>query len=109
MTLENKSCVPCRGGIEPLTPEEAKAMLAQTPGWALNAECTTVSRKFKFKNFAEALAFVNKVGALAEQEDHHPDISFGWGYVDVLLFTHKIKGLHENDFIIAAKIGKLAV
>ncbi len=66
-----------------------------------------LKRRFKFKNFAEALVFVNRVGAIAEREGHHPDISFGWGYVEITLFTHAVKGLSENDFILAAKIDKL--
>ncbi len=107
MGLTEKTCVPCRGGIPPLTPQEAKAMMPQVPEWQLNSESTKLERKFKFANFAEALAFVNKVGALAEEEDHHPDIAFGWGYATVVFYTHKIKGLHENDFIMAAKVNAL--
>ena len=105
--LADKTCVPCRGGIPPLSPDEAKGLLAQAPAWALLDGATRIERKFKFGDFAEALAFVDRVGALAEQEGHHPDITFGWGYATVSLYTHKIKGLHENDFIMAAKIDRL--
>lgn len=108
MSLTQKTCVPCQGGIPPLTAEEAKGFLDQVPGWELNAASDRLNRNFKFDDFVDALAFVNKVGALAEEEGHHPDISFGWGYADIVLFTHKIKGLHENDFIMAAKISELA-
>lgn len=107
MSLTQKTCVPCQGGIPPLTPAEAGEFLDQVPGWALNDASDRLNRKFAFDDFMAALAFVNKVGALAEAEGHHPDISFGWGYADIVLFTHKIKGLHENDFIMAAKISDL--
>ena len=108
MSLTQKTCVPCQGGIPPLTSKEAKEFLGQVPGWELSAASDRLNRNFKFDDFVDALAFVNKVGALAEEEGHHPDISFGWGYADIVLFTHKIKGLHENDFIMAAKISELA-
>ena len=77
------------------------------PGWELSSAGDRINRKFAFDDFVASLDFVNKVGAVAEQEGHHPDISFGWGYADVVLFTHKIKGLHENDFIMAAKVNEL--
>lgn len=107
MTLAQKKCIPCQGGVPPLTRDKAREYLAQTPGWSLDAEAVRLSRTFKFKNFSQALAFVNSVGAAAEAEGHHPDITFGWGYVTVTFFTHKIKGLHENDFIMAAKVDAL--
>ena len=107
MGLTGRTCTPCRGGVPPLPPNEAKRLLAETPGWTLDAEATKIERSYKFKDFAEALAFVDKVGALAEAEDHHPDITFGWGYARVVFQTHKIKGLHENDFIMAAKVNGL--
>ncbi len=106
--LAGKTCVPCRGGIPPLSEEEARRYLEQVPGWELKDGATRIERTFRFKNFQEALDFVNRVGAQAEAEGHHPDITFGWGYVTVSLYTHKIKGLHENDFILAAKIDNLA-
>ena len=105
--LTAQSCVPCRGGVPALTIDESKRYLAETPNWALDGTATRIERRFAFGEFAEALDFVNKVGALAEQEGHHPDITFGWGYCNVVLYTHKIKGLHENDFIMAAKIDQL--
>ena len=106
MSLTQQTCVPCQGGIPPLTPEEASGFLDQVPKWELNDASDRLYRKFPFDDFVAALAFVNKVGAVAEEEGHHPDISFGWGYADIVLFTHKIQGLHENDFIMAAKISE---
>jgi 4a-hydroxytetrahydrobiopterin dehydratase len=105
--LTAKTCVACRGGVPPLSAEEAKHYLGQTPSWALDGEVTRIERRFAFGDFTGALEFVNVVGALAEEEGHHPDISFGWGYCNIVLYTHKIKGLHENDFIMAAKIDRL--
>jgi 4a-hydroxytetrahydrobiopterin dehydratase len=106
--LSQKTCTPCRGGIPPLTRDEASAYLAQVPAWELGDEASRIHRTFKLKNFAEALVFVQRIGNLAEAEGHHPDISFGWGYATISLRTKKIKGLHENDFIMAAKIDDLA-
>jgi 4a-hydroxytetrahydrobiopterin dehydratase len=103
MRLSEKSCVPCRGGIPPLSPEQAQRFLEHAPGWCLTHDSTRLERRFNFKNFGTALDFVNRIGALAEQEGHHPDICFGWGYVSVVYYTHKIGGLHENDFVMAAK------
>jgi len=108
MGLTDKACVPCRGGIPPLSSIEARAFQRQIPNWTLSDEDTKISRTFKTSNFTDALALVVSIGALAESEGHHPDITFGWGYCTVLLYTHKIKGLHENDFIMAAKVDQLA-
>ncbi|NRP74501.1 putative pterin-4-alpha-carbinolamine dehydratase [Ensifer psoraleae] len=105
--IAEKSCTPCRGGVPPLTRDEAAGYLSQTPGWDLLDDGHQIRRKFKFDDFKQALAFVDEVGRLAEDEGHHPDIRFGWGYAEVSLWTHKIKGLHENDFIMAAKINQL--
>ncbi len=107
-TLAEKTCTPCRGGVPPLTRAEAEGYRAQAPEWVLQDEATRIERAYKFKNFTEAFAFVRKAGELAETEAHHPDISFGWGYVTVSLRTKKIKGLHENDFIMAVKLDRLA-
>ncbi len=105
--LAAKTCTPCQGGIPPLGLDEARRYLADVPGWQLLDEGRKIQRSYKFANFKEALDFVDRVGALAEAEGHHPDITFGWGYAAILLYTHKIKGLHENDFIMAAKIDQL--
>ena len=106
--LAGRICTPCRGGVPPMTGDEAKQYVEQTPGWALLSAGTRIQRTFKFANFKAALNFVDRIGAVAEQEGHHPDIRFGWGYCTIELYTHKINGLHENDFIMAAKISSLA-
>ena len=105
--LTQKHCVPCEGGMKPFNNEQVGEYLKQVPGWILSEDGKSVSQKFKFKNFAEALAFVNKVGEIAEAEGHHPDIEFGWGYAEIESMTHAIKGLSENDFILAAKINQI--
>src|SRR5215208_1918730 len=105
--LAAKSCTPCRGGVPSLAPDEVSSHHRQTPEWSVQDE-RRLERTFKFRNFAEAFAFVGQVAHLAEAEGHHPDISFGWGYVTVSLQTKKIKGLHENDFIMAAKVDRIA-
>jgi 4a-hydroxytetrahydrobiopterin dehydratase len=107
MNLAAKTCTPCRGGIPPLTPIEAEEYLVDVPGWELTDRATWLRRTFKFKDFVSAMAFAQKVGHLAEVEGHHPDMMVGWGYCQVMFQTHKIKGLHENDFIIAAKVNAL--
>jgi 4a-hydroxytetrahydrobiopterin dehydratase len=106
--LAGKTCTPCRSGVPPLDRAAAERYLREAPGWALQDEGKRIERRFQRKNFKDALALVNRIGALAEEEGHHPDITFGWGYVVVSLHTHKIKGLHENDFIMATKINRLA-
>ena len=107
-TLAAKTCTPCKGGIPPLTPQKAESFHRQVSGWDLRDDAHRIERKFKFRNFGDALRFVSQVGELAEAESHHPDVSFGWGYATVSLQTKKIKGLHENDFILAVKIDGLA-
>jgi len=106
-TLAEKKCTPCRGGIPPLTRQEAGQFQSHTPSWVLRDDSHRIERTFHFRNFKEALGFVRNVGDLAETEGHHPDISFGWGYATISLRTKKIKGLHENDFIMASKIDQL--
>jgi 4a-hydroxytetrahydrobiopterin dehydratase len=106
-SLNSKSCVPCRGGIPPLTEEKAREYAAATPGWMLQENGTRLFRRFEFADFAAAMEFVNRVADLAEQEGHHPDIAIHWNKVELTLWTHKIGGLHENDFILAAKIDRL--
>jgi 4a-hydroxytetrahydrobiopterin dehydratase len=106
--LAEKTCTPCRGGIPPLTPEAAEGYRVQAPDWSLMDGATRIDRRFRFKDFGEAFAFVARAAELAEAEGHHPDITFGWGYAVVSLRTKKINGLHENDFIMAAKLDRLA-
>ncbi len=104
--LASKTCIPCKGGTPPLEGEELEELRRQIPEWEVVEE-HHLRRVFRFKNFREALGFVNKVGDLAEQQGHHPDISFGWGYAEVTVWTHKINGLTESDFIFAAKVDTL--
>lgn len=104
--LASKTCVPCRGGTPPLKGEELDDLRRQVPEWEVVEE-HHLRRRFRFKNFREALGFVNRVGELAEEEGHHPNVTFGWGYAEVTIFTHKIDGLTESDFILAAKINEL--
>lgn len=104
--LASKTCVPCRGGTPPLKGEELDDLWRQIPGWEVVEE-HHLRRRFRFKNFREALDFVNRVGELAEEQGHHPDVRSGWGYAEVTVYTHKIDGLTESDFILAAKISEL--
>ncbi len=104
--LASKTCVPCKGGTPPLKGEELDDLWRQIPGWEVVEE-HHLRRRFRFKNFREALDFVNRVGELAEEQGHHPDVRFGWGYAEVTVYTHKIDGLTESDFILAAKISEL--
>jgi len=108
LALAQKTCTPCRGGIPPLPREEAEALRTQAPEWRLDDDARRIERNFRFKDFREAFAFVARAAELAEAEGHHPDISFGWGYATVSLQTKKIKGLHENDFIMATKLDRIA-
>ncbi len=106
--LTAKTCTPCQGGFPPMGPKEAEIYAGKTPGWDLKDDGKRIERRFAFENFQAALDFVNQAGAIAETEGHHPDIEFGWGYCVISIHTHKIKGLHENDFILAAKINQLS-
>jgi 4a-hydroxytetrahydrobiopterin dehydratase len=106
-SLASKHCVPCRGGIPPLTGEEAQRLLPGAPGWRLEENGTRLVRRFEFEDFKKAIEFVNRVADIAEEQGHHPDIAIHWNKVDLVLWTHKIGGLHENDFILAAKINRL--
>jgi 4a-hydroxytetrahydrobiopterin dehydratase len=106
-TLAEKTCTPCRGGIPPLTAEEAKSYQLEAPEWGLRDDATRIERTYRFANYKAAFAFVCAAGEMAEAEAHHPDINFGWGYATVSLKTKKIKGLHENDFIMATKLDRL--
>jgi 4a-hydroxytetrahydrobiopterin dehydratase len=106
-TLAEKRCTPCRGGIPSLTQAEAERLRSHTPSWEFRDDSHRIERTFRFGNFREALSFVRDVGELAETEGHHPDVSFGWGYATISLRTKKIKGLHENDFIMASKIDRM--
>jgi len=105
--LTEKSCVPCRGGIPPLSEEEARRLAEAVPAWALLENATRLVRRFEFQDFRAAMEFVNRVAELAEAEGHHPDFEIHWNKVELTLWTHKIDGLTESDFVLAAKIDKL--
>lgn len=102
--LAQKKCVACEGDAAPIDRVEAEALLKQLNDWSLSDDAKSLSKKFTFKDFSSALAFVNKVGAIAESEGHHPDLELGWGRVRISLTTHAIRGLSENDFILASKV-----
>lgn len=105
--LAQKQCIPCRGGVPPLKGAELQALAGKVQGWRV-VEDHHITKSWKFPDFSDALAFVNRVGALAEEQGHHPDLFLAWGRVDVTIWTHKIDGLTESDFILAAKIDRLA-
>ena len=108
--LADKKCIPCEGNIPPFDKSEIHKYLKKVYGWDVKNdkdENYYLIKEFSFKDFNESQKFVNKVGDVAEKENHHPDISFGWGYCRVKIFTHAIKGLAESDFILAAKIDKI--
>ena len=107
MNLAERHCVPCKGGSPPLRGVALERLKAEVPGWDVVNEHHLV-RAFRFPDFRTALDFVNCVGVIAEKEGHHPDISLGYGRVEITLWTHTIEGLSESDFILAAKIGALA-
>jgi 4a-hydroxytetrahydrobiopterin dehydratase len=107
MGLADKKCVPCEGGTPTVPENEARAKLKEIPGWEIVDGGKWLQRKMKFKNFVTALAYVNKIGEIAEAEGHHPDLGLGWGYVNIRLQTHAIGGLSENDFILAAKFNAI--
>jgi 4a-hydroxytetrahydrobiopterin dehydratase len=106
-TLADKTCVPCRGGVPPLTAEQIAPLRAEVPDWEV-VENHHLRRTFRFKDFREALDFTSAVGELAEAQGHHPDIHLAWGKVGVEIWTHKIDGLTESDFVLAAKIDRVA-
>ena len=108
--LLDKKCVPCEGGIPSLDLQEIHKYQKKVDGWDVKQNEKKIyflEKNFKFKNFLESQNFINKVGDIAETEGHHPDIWFGWGYAKIKIFTHKIQGLVESDFILAAKINKI--
>lgn len=104
--LAERECVPCRGGVPPLTPEEIAPLAAQLVEWEVVGN-HHLQKSYSFADFRLALNFVNRVGDLADAVDHHPDIAFGWGHATITIWTHKIDGLSESDFVLAAKIDRL--
>ena len=108
--IYQKKCVPCEGNIPPFDQEEIHKYLKKINGWSVKSNQDNsffLIKEYSFKNFKDSQNFVNRVGDIAEQENHHPDIFFGWGYCKIKIFTHAIKGLAESDFILAAKIDNL--
>ena len=108
--LASKKCVPCEGNIPPFNTDEIHQYLKKVDGWEVledKIDGFHLIKNFKFENFLKSQEFVNKVGKIAEEEGHHPDIWFGWGYAKIKIYTHAIKGLAESDFILAAKIEKI--
>lgn len=108
--LSDGKCVPCEGGVPPLRGEQLEKLKAQldeeAPGWDLR-DAKHLEKTFKFEDFKTALEFVNRVGAIAEAEGHHPNFELGWGFAKVMLWTHAIEGLSDNDFILASKIDEI--
>ena len=105
--LHKKKCIPCEGNIPAFNIDEIHKYLKKIDGWDVkknNEQSYYLEKNFKINNFLESQKFVNKIGDIAEAEGHHPDISFGWGYAKIKIFTHSIKGLAESDFVLAAKI-----
>ena len=105
--MQGTKCTPCEAGTKSFVREEAEKMLAEVPDWKLTPDGKKIHRTFKFKDFISALNFAQKIGTLAEEEGHHPDIALGWGYCTVNFSTHSIKGLSQNDFIMATKVNEL--
>jgi len=106
--LAQRKCKACEGGVEKLSSQASAELLTQIPKWQLDESALAIERKYSFKNFVEAIAFINRVGVLAEEEQHHPDLHLtGYRKVKVVLTTHAIGGLSDNDFIVAAKIDSL--
>ena len=106
MGLADNQCIPCRGGVPPLAAARTKALLAELDaGWALN-EAGHLVRAYEFTDFVTAMAFANRVGDIAEEQGHHPDLHVGWGRCGVEIWTHKISGLTESDFFLAAKVDR---
>jgi 4a-hydroxytetrahydrobiopterin dehydratase len=104
--LASRECIPCRGGVPPLKGDELNRLKSEVQDWDVINE-HHLRKEYKFKNFREAQDFVERVGNLAEAQGHHPDICFGWGRAEITIWTHKIDGLTESDFILAAKIDQL--
>jgi len=108
VALAEKECVPCKGGVAPLKGNDLSRLRSElNPGWQVLNE-HHLEREFKFKDFREALDFTNRVGELAEEQGHHPDVMLSWGKVKVTIWTHKIDGLTESDFVLAAKIDRIS-
>tara|TARA_B110000003_G_C16502529_1_gene477949 strand:- start:584 stop:931 length:348 start_codon:yes stop_codon:yes gene_type:complete len=109
--LYNKKCIACDGNTVPFDTSEIHKYLKKVDGWNVQSNEDKnfyLIKNFNFKNFLDSLSFIKKIGKIAEQEQHHPDINFGWGYAKIKIYTHAIKGLSESDFILASKIDKIS-
>ena len=109
--LKNKKCIPCSGEISAFSKEEISEYIEKIKGWGVKQTKEGfyfLNKEFKFTNFANSLSFINKVSEIAENENHHPDLEFGWGYARITIFTHAINGLAESDFILASKIDEIS-
>ena len=109
--LLNKKCIPCEGGVLPFDFSQIHKYQKKIDGWDVKSNKNKIyflEKNFKFKNFLDSQNFINKVGEISEKENHHPDVSFGWGYAKIVVTTHAIEGLSENDFILAAKIDQIS-
>ncbi len=106
MELARKNCIPCQGGVPPLPEPEIQRLLGELDGWSLNDELH-LEKSYDFKNFRDGFEFVKRVGEMAEEQGHHPDIHLAWGKVVLEVWTHKIDGLVESDFIFAARADEL--
>ena len=104
--LADRQCIPCRGGVPPLTHDEIQPLLARVDGWRVEGDKKLI-KSYKLEGFMEPVRYVNKIAAVAEEEGHHPDLYVAWGKVEVYIWTHKIDGLTESDFIMAAKIDRV--
>ena len=105
--LTKKKCVPCEGGVPPLKRAEAEELLKELNDWALIDDAHLLAKSFRFKNFVTTMEFVNEVAAIAEEEGHHPTLVTEWGKVTVVWWSHRIRGVHRNDFIMAAKTNQV--
>ena len=107
--LHEQHCVPCEGGVPALQKPEALKLAAEVNGWTLSTDAKSISKEYSFQDFAQALTFINKVGEIAEAENHHPDIHWWWNKVQLISTTHAIGGLSNNDFILASKLNRISV
>lgn len=110
--LHKKKCIACSGDMPSLKEEEIQKLNSELNQWIIVKNqngIKTLTKYLKFKNFEQSLNFINKLSVIAEEEEHHPDLSFGWGYANIIIFTHAVKGLTESDFILAAKIDQISV
>jgi len=106
--LANKKCIPCEGGVDPLSEERVSDLLKLVPGWQVSNGGKSIRREFRFLGFPATISFINALARVANQEDHHPDLEAGYNYCNVVFTTHAIGGLSENDFICAFRLNQLA-